>query len=127
MNVVLLKNWTAQPIHCPFCGEPLWPDESSSCQHLLYIHSGFLIGELAERVEPLLDLTDAEKEDFPDLQTSTIKRIGGFDTIRQLCDKAFYNLTEFHIDSVHDLGIIGFASMEEELVYWGHKHQSPYK
>ena len=127
MNVVELENWYAQPVHCIFCGEPLQPDEQVSCKHLVYVVSSGMFCYLADRANELLGLNDEELEFSPDFTRVQLHRLGGVSGIVEKCAGAFPNITEFRVNTVSDITRIAYASCGDELVYWGHQHQSPYE
>lgn len=120
LNTIYLENWNGQPIHCPFCGTALNPDSGSGvvdCRHWLYTqYAEFL--ERSDRYNVAIG--------FPpdDLEAD----IGS--EAREIVERnreRFFNLVEYQIASVSDVTCVGFAPIDEELVYWGHREISPYQ
>ena len=123
-NIIELKNWYAQPVHCPFCGSGLNPHESFACKHQLYLVFDGAFYYIRERFAHELNLPDG------DLDSGDIvfdKNIYG--STYDILDRAhgkIPNLVEFRIDNVSDMAHAGFANLDSETVGWGLKHKSPY-
>ena len=123
-NIVELKNWYAQPIHCPFCVIALDPHESFACKHQLYLVFQGAFYYIAERFAHALELPD-KKLDSGDLIFDE-EAYGSTYDILERAHGRIHNLMEFRIDNVSDDACVGFANLDSEMVGWGLKHQSPY-
>ena len=124
MNTVVFDNWFLQPIHCPFCGHALPPNEEVACKHLLYIIANDNFVFRSERFDAILG---ADQDDFgPEFSRADSARYGGplraaRDVIEQLP-----NGIEFDLPTPTDGALIGFAAWDAELCAFGKDHQSPY-
>ena len=123
MNTVVVENWYAQPIHCPFCGHAQIPNEKN-CKHLLYV---IVDGNFAER-SPRFDalLGGEASECHPEFSINDRAKFGKpRDVADQVRDKLPTSI-EFLIMDPGGGSEVGFAALDEELCGWGRDHQSPY-
>lgn len=126
MNNVILSDWYAQPIHCPFCGEALWPSDGASCKHLLYIISaGNFVGREA-RFDMRLSANDYVDTNWPEFCREEIHKYGQPYDVANRIRQTFTNSVEYEIQGPTDSSYVCFASLDEELCGWGYSHQSPY-
>jgi hypothetical protein len=124
MNTVTFDNWWAQPIHCPFCGEVLYPDQTESCKHLLYILSAGNFVMRSARFDA--ELGQEAGECWPEFSQGERERIGRPETVARDVLLLLPNGIEFDITTPTDGALIGFAAYQEELCAFGKDHQSPY-
>lgn len=118
MNVVLLRSWWEQPIHCPFCGGAIPPDESIGCEHQLYQFSGGVFLYSSGRFNQAMGIgSDPDCPDDPveekDLPAGTTA-VSLIAAARQ----KFANIVEFDVPSPTDGSIVAFAPFESELCGW---------
>lgn len=125
-NTVVLEGWYAQPIHCPFCGASLMPDDGESCKHLLYVISGGDFVARSHRFDRLLGLEPGEGACWPFFSQEEKKRLGKpFDVADRVRGELVASL-EYQINNPGDTTCVGYAALDEELCGWGVDHQSPY-
>lgn len=126
-NNVVLENWYAQPIHCPFCGSAREPQDDMACKHLLYV---ILAGDFifsAERFDQALDKRHGLTADCSALSVADTTKIGDSNEVAKQIRKAeFQSSVEFQIVDPSDICFICFAPLQEELCQFGKEHQSPY-
>lgn len=126
-NTVVLESWYAQPIHCPFCGAPLRPDEDVSCKHLLYVISGGDFVARSRRFDTLLGIEPGEGACWPFFSNDEKQRFGKpLDVANRVREQLVASL-EYQIYDPGDATCIGYAALDEELCGWGLDHQSPYE
>lgn len=124
-NSITLCNWYAQPIHCPFCGEAMEPDEGLSCKHLLYVIAAGNFISRTERFDQLLNEEFGESDGWPEFLTSDINQIGDpYEVANKIRNK--FESVEFDIQTPTDGTFIGYAAFFEELCAFGKDHASPY-
>jgi hypothetical protein len=123
MQVVKLGGWYDWPVHCPFCGLPHDKDgDIVGCRHLLYV---FGLGQFFYRSKRFNTAVNLESyADWGDeLPTQVLQDLGGGEVICASID--FSNHIQFQIESPSDIGLVGFACIDEELVGWGREPISP--
>jgi hypothetical protein len=126
VNIIELTGWYAQPVHCPFCGEAQGPHDTSSCKHLLYVIFAGNFLYRSERFENATGILSKDDAYWPELSTVEIEKYGTPEDIVQSTANKFSNLTEYQVDNVSDVAIIGYANLDTETVGWGLYHASPY-
>jgi hypothetical protein len=124
MNSITLDNWWAQPIHCPFCGAALQPNDDSCCKHLLYIvcAGNFVLRSArfdAELGPVVLDFG-------PEFSLEERERIGPPHEVARKVLDGLPNGIEIDLTTPTDGAFIGFAAYKEELCAFGKDPQSPY-
>jgi hypothetical protein len=123
-NRVVLERWYAQPIHCPFCGAALEPNEEVACKHLLYIISGGNFVLRSDRFNQTLEIDVGEFG--PEFSLKEKARFGSPESAAAGVLGMLPNGVEYEIVAPTDSAFVGFAAFEEELCGWGIDHQSPY-
>lgn len=126
-NRVILNGWSSQPIHCPFCGEALLPNEQESCKHLLYIIAAGNFITRSARFNKLLGQEPGESDCWPEFGRVDKVRFGSPDEAATKVREALTAFVEFEIWSLTDAASIGFAALDEELAAPGYCGQSPYE
>jgi hypothetical protein len=124
MNSITLDNWWAQPIHCPFCGQALVPNEEVPCKHLLYI---IAYGNFVMRSVRFDSCIGLDQEEFgPEFSRAEVDSIGSPVAVANRVLESLPNGVEFDVTTPSDGALIGFAAYHEELCAYGKDHQSPY-
>lgn len=125
MTKLIIEQWYAQPIHCPFCGSAIDEEAMGRCDHWLYTaYDSFL--HLSDRVLAFYKIDDNDLWDgeVPD-ELST--KYGSNYEVVEAIKLEFFNIVEFDLPTpLGDGTVFGFAPLDRELVYWGNDHVSPY-
>lgn len=126
VNKLVLENWWAQPIHCPFCGEALQPDDQVSCKHLLYVIAAGNFLFRSKRFDEALGIEPESGVLWPEF-TEAESSIHGcpYDVAIKILGM-FINNLGYENRGPTDSSMVGFAAMEEELCAFGVVHCSPY-
>lgn len=126
MNRCTLSKWYFQPVHCPFCGEALAPDEGLSCKHLLYIISAGNFVSRSDRFDQALGLALGDGDFWPEFGIEDKSKFGDPHVAACKVLETLPAHLEFQIDGPTDSVLIGFAALDEELCGFGKDHKSPY-
>ena len=125
-NYLMIHGWYCQPIHCPFCGTPLLPEEEKGCKHLLYIifNEFFIRTERFERASKKhFELKDGDTQ----LSIEEKKKYGAAHAIAdKVLKEEFPNAVIFGVVEPSTVVDICFSPFDEELCYWRNESQSPY-
>jgi len=124
VNRVVLNDWYAQPVHCPFCGVAIMPSEETWCKHLLYAIVG---GNFAFRSARFNAQLPGEADDLgPEFSLKDRGSMGAPISVAKDVLETMPNGTEFEICDPADSTFLGFAVLESELCGWEREHKSPY-
>lgn len=123
---IVLNAWYAQPIHCPFCGEALAPNEELGCKHLLYVMSADNFIHRAERFDQLAGINPDENVLWPEFSTQDREKYGKPINVARKLLEQLVSAVEFEIQNPSDSTFVAFAPFENELCSFGKDHASPY-
>lgn len=133
MEIVNLSCWD-HAVHCPFCGTSERSHDLTAeecCRHMLFAFGEgnyYYRSDRFNRVSGLAERERTSSEDFDYGADGEIAR--GLNPNMPPLENFFFqieltNYVVFAMEGPSDTYYVGFASLDDELNYWGHTGQSP--